>query len=153
MGLIAWKDNGSDRHVCLICYGEDKDYIKDFKGTEPIFHSDYGPTGCPKCIICKKKLNDIDMSHYKSGKKEASVDDDEPKKPVKKTPVKPSTAKPRGRPAKAKPESSEPVAKRGRGRPRKVKVELPYNDSPLSEPVVKRGRGRPKGSLNKRKAS
>jgi hypothetical protein len=144
MALIAWKDNGSDRHVCLVCYGIDKDTIKDFKGTEPIFNSDYGPTGCPKCIICKKKINAIDMSLYKSSsKKDLAADDDESKKSVKE----PKEVKRRGRPSKPKPD--EPIAKRGRGRPRKIKTELPFNDEPLSEPIVKRGRGRPKGSKNK----
>lgn len=135
--LAGYKyDDGT--HVCINCAHDDKnkELLKVHGDRDIMFLSEFSDMKCPKCILCKTRL--IDVVSTASSKK----DDDGGEEPAKKKPavkVKKSADNP------VNPKPIEPTAKRGRGRPPKVRTEISYT----IEPVIKRGRGRPKGSKNK----
>jgi len=147
-GILVGYRLAEGKNICFICAHkpEQEELMRSTRNErETMFRSDYNENKCPKCIICKTRMVDVDLSSLHKG---TTVDDDDedgtPKKPAKSTSSKTSTPK--------------TTSSKRRGRPPKAKVELYYNDDPLTEPgsgvgvVPKRGRGRPKGSKNKPKA-
>jgi len=146
--LAGYKyDDGT--HVCINCAHDDKnkESLKVHGERDIMFLSDFSDMKSPKCEVCKIKM--IDVVWRDTSKKYDDGEEPDKKKPVVRVKtsedIPPADALPKRRGRTAKPKPIEPVAKRGRGRPPKIKTEVSYT----IEPVIKRGRGRPKGSKNK----